>query len=122
VSVTGLPVGLTWNGSNVTGIASVLGTSILTVKASDARGFVQTGYPTLQVVAGNYTIPDQGTGTITAFGDHYIYVGTKLIIWDAKTRYKLNNASQIAGGMVAKWKGKRDPATGAVLASQLDIN
>jgi hypothetical protein len=122
VSVTGLPVGLTWNGSNVTGIASVLGTSILTVKASDARGFVQTSYPTLQVVAGNYTIPDQGTGTITAFGDHYIYVGTKLIIWDAKTRYKLNNASQIAVGMLAKWKGKRDPATGAVLASQLDIN
>jgi hypothetical protein len=121
-SVTGLPPGLVWNGSNVTGIATTLATSFLTVTASDARGFVQTSYPTLQVAAGNYTIPDQGKGKITAFGDHFIYVGTKLIVWDAKTRFKLNNAGQIAVGMTTQWKGKRDAATGAVLANQLQIN
>ncbi len=120
--MTGLPAGLAWNGAQVTGVAAVVATSVLTVTARDARGFVQTSYPTLQVVAGNYTIPDQGTGTITGFGDHYIYVGTKLIVWDGKTRFKLNNASQIMVGMPAKWKGKRDAATGAVLASQLEIN
>ncbi len=121
-TATGLPLGLAWNGSKVTGIATALGTTSLTVTASDARGLVQTGYPALQVVAGNYTIPDQGKGKITSFGDHFIYVGTKLILWDAKTRFKLNNASQIAVGMPAHWKGKRDPATGVVFASQLVIN
>ena len=120
VSVTGLPFDLAWNGSSVTGIATTLGTSVLTVTARDWRGFVQTSYPTLQVVGGNYTIPDQGKGTITSFGDHYIYVGTKLIIWDAKSRLKLNNA--IAVGRTAQWKGKRDAATGVVLANQLEVN
>ena len=108
ISVTGLPAGLAWNGAQVTGVATVVATSVFTTTARDARGFVQTSYPTLQVVAGNYTIPDQGSGAITAFGDHYIYVGSKLIVWDAKTRFKLNNASQIVVGMPAKWKGKRD--------------
>jgi hypothetical protein len=121
VSVTGLPAGLVWNGTQVTGIPTVVGTSVLTVTACDARGLVHTSYPTLQVVAGKYTIADQGKGTITSFGDHFIYVGTKLIIWDATTRFKLN-ASQIAVGMPAQWKGKRDASTGVVLASQLVIN
>ena len=121
VSVTGLPAGLVWNGTQVTGIASAVGNSTLTVTVTDARGLSQTGYPVLSVVAGNYTTPDQGKGTITSFGNHYIYVGTKLIIWDATTRYKLN-ASQITVGMVAQWKGKRDAATGVVFASQLTIN
>jgi len=120
--VTGTPAGLTWSVSKVSGVATTIGKAVLTVTASDSRGLVKTSYPTLQVVAGNYTIVDQGSGTITSFGDHFIYVGTKLIIWDAKTRFKLNNASQIAVGMPAKWKGKRDAGTGAALASQLEIN
>jgi hypothetical protein len=119
-SVTGLPAGLAWNGTSVTGIATTIGTSTLTVTAADARGLTQTSHPVLQVVAGNYTVPDQGKGTITDVGDHSIYVGSKLILWDATTRFKLNNAMQI--GMLAQWKGKRDVSTGAVLASQLEIN
>lgn len=119
-SVTGLPPGLIWNGAQVTGIATVVGTSTLTVTATDARGLGQMSHPTLQVVAGSYTINDQGKGAITAVGDHYLYVGTKLILWDATTRLKLN-AGQIAVGMVAQWKGKRDAATGIVFSSQLTI-
>jgi hypothetical protein len=84
--MTGLPPGLAWNGMQVTGVATAVGTSTLTVTAIDARGFGQTSQPALQVVAGNYTITDQGKGTITAVGDHYLYVGAKLILWDARTR------------------------------------
>ena len=121
VSVTGLPAGLTWNGAQVTGIASTVAGNTLTVTAMDARGYSQTGHLLLSVVVGDYTIADQGKGTITSFGDHYIYVGTKLILWNSTTKYTLK-ASQIAVGMPAQWKGKRDATTGAVLSSQLTIN
>ena len=121
VSVTGLPAGLVWNGGQVVGVASSTGTSMLAVTAADARGFSQTSNRALAVIAGNYTTQDQGSGAITAFGDHYLYVGSKLIIWDAGTKFKLNTA-QIAVGMIAQWKGKRDVATSAVLANQLTIN
>ena len=87
------------------------------------RGFVQTWNPSLQVYpVPSYTIPDSGSGLITSFGDHYIYVGLKKIIWDASTKFTLNKATSIAVGMPAQWRGKRDAAPGVVLANKLDIN
>ena len=90
--------------------------------ARDARGLIATGHPTLQVTAGSYTIPDQGTGNINAFGDQFVTIGTKLIIWNATTRFQLNDASVMAIGMLAQWQGKRDPATGVVFANKVEIN
>lgn len=58
---------------------------------------------------------------ITAAGDRYLYVGTKLILWDSGTKLKINGG-QIAAGMAVQWKGKRDATTGAVLANQLAVN
>jgi hypothetical protein len=52
VSVTGLPAGLVWNGSQVTGTPTATGTYTLTATASDARGLTQTGSVTLTVVKG----------------------------------------------------------------------
>jgi hypothetical protein len=121
--VSGLPAGLAWNGTAVTGTPLVLGTSSLTVTAMDGRGMVQTAVSSLTVkLATSYTIQDQGQGAITSFGDHYIFVGGKMIIWDASTKFKLNGATQITVGMPARWKGKRDDASGVVLANQLEIN
>lgn len=119
-SVAGLPSGLVWDGAQVTGVATAVGTSTLAVTAIDARGFGVTSHPTLQVVAGTYTINDQGKGTITAVGDRYLWVGTKLVLWDATTRLKLS-AGRIAVGMAVQWKGKRDATTEIVLASQLTV-
>ena len=120
-SLTGLPTGLLWSAGTVTGIARAASTSTLTVTAADSRGFTQTSLVTLVVVPGNYTILDQGSGTITAVGDQYLYVGAKLILWDSSTKLK-SKAGQIAVGMAVQWKGKRDVTTGAVLATQLTIN
>ncbi|MDD5271199.1 MAG: Ig domain-containing protein [Methylovulum sp.] len=70
---------------------------------------------------GNYTVKDEGRKKITAFGDHYVFVGSKRIIWDSNTLYTLH-ATQIKVGMVAEWKGLRDKATNIVLAKSLVIN
>lgn len=70
---------------------------------------------------GNYTVKDEGRKKITAFGDHYVFVGTKKIIWNSTSSYTLN-AAQIKVGMIAEWKGLRDKATGIVLAKSLVIN
>ena len=121
--VAGLPPGLAWNGSAVTGTPATAGTHSLTVTAADARGLTVAATSSLVVQpAARYTITDDGKGKITAFGDHSIVVGARKILWNAATRYTLNRATQIKVGMIAQWKGKRDPVSGVVLASVLDIN
>ena len=121
--VSGLPAGLAWNGTAIAGTPLLLGTSSLTITAKDGRGVVQTATLSLTVkLAGSYSIQDQGQGAITSLGDHYLFVGSKMIIWDASTKFKLNGAAQIAVGMQVKWKGKRDAVSGVVLANQLEIN
>jgi hypothetical protein len=52
VSVAGLPTGLVWNGTQVTGTPTMVGTSTLSVIAKDARGVSQTSSLTLNVVKG----------------------------------------------------------------------
>jgi hypothetical protein len=67
-----------------------------------------------------YSIKDNGQGKITGFGDHFVEVLGKRIIWDANTSYTLKIPA-IKIGRTAVWQGKRDAATGIVLASKLTI-
>jgi hypothetical protein len=67
-----------------------------------------------------YSIKDNGQGKISAFGDHFVEVLGKRIIWDANTAYTLKLPA-IKIGRTAVWQGKRDAATGIVLASKLTI-
>jgi|GEM_PF-3761345 len=75
---------------------------------------------TVKPVPSSYTLQDEGVMKITAFGDHYIYVGNKKIIWDSTTSFSLNG-KQIKVGMTADWNGLRDKTTNIVLAKQLEI-
>ena len=68
-----------------------------------------------------YTVPDEGRGSVDAFGDHFVVVAGKTIRWDGRTTYRLM-AGRISVGMIAQWKGKRAGFTGDVLASQLTLS
>lgn len=69
----------------------------------------------------NYTVPDEGRGTVEAYGDHFVVVAGKTIRWNDATTYRLK-AGRISVGMIAQWKGKRAGFTGDVLASQLTLS
>ncbi|MFN7920089.1 MAG: hypothetical protein U0Q16_08335 [Bryobacteraceae bacterium] len=122
-TASGLPAGLALSGSTISGTPAAAGTFAVTLTATDSVGTAKTAAVSLPInPAPSYTIPDSGSGRITSFGDHYIMVGTKKIVWDASTKFKINGATQIAVGMKAQWQGKRDANTGVVLANQLEIN
>lgn len=133
-SVSGLPAGLSYDGSNVTGTATASGVATLTITITDALGNTASASPTLTIdpapVTTNYSIRDEGKGKISAIGAGYLLVGTKKIVWDANTVIIVNTAkgekavidASVKAGMKVQWKGLRDAATGTVLTSKLEIN
>ena len=132
LDVSGLPAGLSFDGSTISGTPLAAGTWTVTVNAHDAVGGSASAALTLTVVAGgNYTVKDESQGKITAIAPDrsYLMVGNKKLIWNATTRITVNTAagelhqidSSVSVGMRAQWKGLRDRATNTVLTSQLEI-
>ena len=133
-SVSGLPAGLSYDGYNVTGTPTTGGVATLTITVTDALGSTASASPTLTInpapVPTNYSIRDEGQGRIGAIGAGYLLVGTKKLVWDAKTVIIVNTSkgekaiidSFVKAGMKVQWKGLRDAATGTVLASKIEIN
>ena len=124
LTVSGLPGGMGFDGAAISGTPAVPGTFGLTVTATDSAGASTTASLTLTVdpASSTYTIPDEGMGRITGVGKGYIKVGKKTIKYDSTTVLKLNYVTRIKVGMTAQWKGFRDPRTGVVLATKLEIN
>jgi hypothetical protein len=133
VQVTGLPSGLSFDGTQIVGTPSVSGTWSLSVTVSDAIGLVSAGNPsvTIQPAPGNYTILDENKGKITAVGLNCLYVGTKKLVWNSNTIILVNGApvgqrstigSYVRAGMRIQWKGLRDANTGTVMMNKVEIN
>ena len=80
--------------------------------------------------AANYTLRDESQGRITAIDANGLFVGTKKLVWNASTVIKVNTPkgtrtvidSFVKAGMKIQWKGLRDPATGTVLLTKVEIN
>lgn len=133
-TATGLPAGLTLNGSTIGGTPSVAGSFAITLTAKDAVGTIASTTATLVVnpatSSGNYTRPDEATGNITAIGADYLMVGAKKLIWNSATVITVNTPngqinvinSFVKVGMKVQWKGLRDQATNTVLTSKIEIN
>lgn len=133
-TVTGLPAGLSFDGSNVTGTATASGVATITITITDALGSTASASPTLTInpaaVTTNYSIRDEGQGKISAMGAGYLLVGTKKLVWDANTVIIVNTSkggksvidSSVKVGMKVQWKGLRDTPSGTVLTSKLEIN
>jgi len=133
---TGLPAGLTLNGSTISGTPTAAGSSTVSLTATDAALAVATVSLTLTInpasTTPKYTIPDESQGKITAIAPDYSYlmVGRKKLIWSSTTHIQVNTngvdlhtvTSFVKIGMVVQWKGLRNAATNTVLTSQLEIN
>lgn len=133
LTVSGLPAGLTFDGTNVTGTPTAAGTFTVTVAATDAVSGTASATLSLAIAdSGNYTVVDEGKGKITAIdpSGKYLMVGAKKLIWDSSTLIVVNTPdgeshvidSFVKVGMKVQWKGLRDGATNTVLAKQLEIN
>lgn len=133
VSVSGLPSGLSFDGSNITGTPTTAGTYSLTVSVVDAVGATASSALSLTVAqGGNYTIVDESKGKITAIAPDYSYlmVGTKKLMWNSSTLIIVNTPSGtrstidsfVKVGMRVQWKGLRDKATNTVMTKQLEVN
>lgn len=133
-TATGLPAGLTLNGSTISGTPSLAGSFNVGLTATDAAGATVSASATLSIAAGSgsYTVVDEGRGKITAIGPNgsYLMVGGKTLIWDSSTRIIVNTPNGernvidgfVTVGMKVQWKGLRDKATNTVLTRQLEIN
>lgn len=136
VQVTGYPVGLSFNGIQLSGIPTASGISILTISVTDSLGTTLTTNPSLTIKpapvtdTGNYTVKDESQGKTTALGANYLQVGAKKLIWNANTTIIVNTPSGkksvidgfVKIGMKVQWKGLLDKATNTVLASKLELN
>lgn len=133
LGVSGLPAGLAFNGSAISGTPTAAGTYTVTVSATDAVGATASAQLPLTVAqGGNYTIKDESKGKITAIAPDrsYLLVGSKKLIWNASTLITVNTPSGprtvidsfVTVGMKVQWKGLRDAATNTVLTSQLEVN
>lgn len=134
VTVSGLPAGLSFDGQSVTGTPTASGVATVTVTVIDALGTAASANVTLTVnpaaAAANYTLRDESQGRITAIDANGLFVGTKKLVWNASTVIKVNTPkgtrtvidSFVKAGMKIQWKGLRDPATGTVLLTKVEIN
>lgn len=133
LSVTGLPAGLSFDGSNITGTPTSAGSYPLTMTATDSVNATASAAVTLTVApGGSYTVVDEGKGKITAIAPDrsYLMVGNKKLIWDSSTFIIVNTPSGerhvidsfVITGMRVQWKGLRDKATNTVLTRQLEVN
>ena len=136
-TASGLPTGLAMaaNGA-ISGTPTAFGTFTVAVTATDpagaagAAGASSTKNLSLAISAGNYTVPDESQGKITALGTGYLTVGGKRLIWNVGTKITVNTPDGeihtvnnfVKVGMKAQWKGLRDKATNTVLTGQLEIN
>jgi hypothetical protein len=133
VTVSGLPAGLSFDGTNIAGTPTVAGQFPITVNAADAVGGIVSKALTMSIAQGaNYTIVDESKGQITAIAPDYsfVMVGTKKLVWNASTLIIVNTPngerhvvdSFVKVGMKVQWKGLRDRATNTVLTKQIEIN
>lgn len=136
IGVSGLPPGLTSDGVNVTGTPTTAGAFTVSIAITDVLGHATSTSASITINAPppppstNYTLKDEGKGSITALGNGYLMVGTKRLIWDAKTALTVNTPQgdrhvidgSVKVGMKAQWKGLRDKNTNTVLTSQLEVN
>lgn len=133
VTVSGLPAGLSFDGSKIAGTPAAAGTFQVTVQAVDNVGAKATSLLALSVATGgNYTVPDEGKGKITAIDPNFTYVmagKTKLLV-DSSSNIVVNTPdgerhvidSFVQVGMKVQWKGLRDRATDRVLVNRIEIN
>ncbi|HZT29283.1 MAG TPA: Ig domain-containing protein [Bryobacteraceae bacterium] len=130
ITVAGLPAGLAFNGSQITGTPLVAGSFSVTVSAVDSVHATAVQVLALTVNPSPYTVRDEGQGKITAVGADYLMVGKKKLIWNANTRITVNTPSGeihvinsfVRVGMKVQWKGLADKTTNTVMTSQLEIN
>jgi putative Ig domain-containing protein len=132
ITVSGLPGGLVFQNGNVAGTPSAPGTYTVSVTAIDAVGASAAANLSLTIdpPSGNYTIPDESKGKISAIGAGYLMVGSKKLIWNSSTLIIVNTPNGelhvidtfVKAGMKVQWKGLRDASTNTVLTSQLEVN
>jgi hypothetical protein len=123
IEITGLPAGLGFDGAHITGTPEVPGTFGLMITAADSQGdsVATSSRLVIDPAPSSSMVKDEGKGRITGAGPGYIKVGAKTIKYDSTTILKLNYAPSIEVGMVAQWKGFRQPRTSVVLATKLEI-
>jgi len=134
VTVSGLPAGLTFNGSDIAGVPSAAGSFTVMVTAVDFVGATASKSLGLAIASPtpspSYTISAERKGKITALGSDYLMVGAKKLIWNVSTTIIVNTPggerhvidSFVQVGMKVQWKGLRDSATNTVLTKQLEVN
>ena len=129
-TAAGLPAGLALAGNVISGTPTTAGAFAVTLTATDGTGTTLTSVVTLTINPANFTIRDEGQGTITARGADYLMVGAKKLIWNASTKIIVNTPNGelhvidnfVKVGMRVQWKGLRDNATNIVLTSKLEVN
>jgi hypothetical protein len=124
LTVTDLPPGLTLDGTVLSGIPTVAGDFIIHATAVDSLGTTLVREITVSVLAGaapNYTLKDQGTGLVSAIGQGFIKVGSKLIVLDGDSTITANG-KVLAVGSPVSWTGLRDGLTKIVHATTLTLN
>jgi hypothetical protein len=123
IEITGLPAGLGFDGARITGRPEVPGTFGLMITATDSLGTSVAASASLIIdpAPSSSMVRNEGKGRITAVGPGYIKVGARTIKYDSTTILKLNYAPSIEVGMVAQWKGFKQPRTSVVFATKLEI-
>lgn len=140
-SVTGLPAGLIFSGNTISGTPLTAGSYPITLIATDSLGTAQQINSSIIIASpvvvppastGNYTIPNESSGKISAVGSDYVMVGSKKLIWNSATKFGQNtndgkisvlNAALIKLNITkVQWKGLMDKATNTVLTSKIEIN
>jgi hypothetical protein len=131
VTVSGLPAGLRYSASAISGTPSAAGMFTVTITAVDSVGATATKSLGLTITqSANYSIVDENKGKISSVGSGYLMAGTKKLTWNSSTVITVNTPSGakhvidsfVQPGMKVQWKGMRDPATNTVLTSQLEVN
>ncbi len=121
IAASGLPPGLTLQGTQLSGIPTVQGAFPVTLTVTDTTGKSLSKSLTITIGAGpvlNFAIVDKGSALVKTVADGFIKAGTKTILFDAST--------QITGtmrvGATVTWTGLRDSATKLVHADHLTFN
>jgi hypothetical protein len=123
IEIAGLPAGLGFDGAHITGTPEVPGTFGLMITATDSQGdsVATSSRLIIDPAPSSSMVKNEGKGRITAVGPGYVKVGAKTIKYDSTTILELNYAPSIEVGMVARWKGFKQPRTSVVFATKLEI-
>ncbi len=134
VSMTGLPSGLSYDGTAISGTPTTAGTFPVTATVTDGVGGTSTATWTLTVAPGAPVTTGprlEGEGRITRIGDGLssLTIGTTTVVWNAATAITVNTHdgelavvdSSVKVGMKAQWSGRRLAGSTVVLLTHLEI-